>query len=219
MKFAGAVKLTKILPMAIAVKLNGIEGLMLSINKTIKQAETGTAKALDKFQSNVVKDAKRAAPKNEGKLRNSITGSVTGLKAKVVVTANYAAYLEFGTRKFAAKYVATLPQDWKTYAATFKGSGGGTFDQFLQDLLQWVKAKKLRLEPKQMEQGDSYTASGKLRQNKKPKKQTIAEGQEQLAYVIALNILVEGIRAQPYLYPAVVKNTPVLIADIKKVFE
>lgn len=203
----------------IAIQLKGLDGLMVAVNKTIAKAEAETRVALLDFASNVTKDAKTSAPANEGYLRNSIHSSIVGMVSKVTVTANYAAYLEFGTRKFAAKYVATLPQDWQTYAALFKGSGGGTFDQFLQDLLQWVKAKGLRLNPKQFEQGDSFTTSGTLRQNRKAKKQTILEGQQQLAYVIALKIMVEGIRAQPFLYPAVVKHTPKLIDDIKKVFD
>ena len=205
MKYYVAVKLTNLLPMAIAVNLKGLDGVMVAINKTIKEAEAGTAKALDKFQSNVVKQAKRDAPANEGMLRNSISGTVTGLQAKIVVTANYAAYLEFGTRKFAAKYVATLPQDWQSYAATFRGKGGGTFDQFIQDIMQWVRQKGI---------GAQLTKSGNVSESK-----SSLDAMQSAAYAIALNILQNGIRAQPFLYPAVKDHTPILIADIKKVFE
>jgi HK97 gp10 family phage protein len=191
--------------MAIAVSLKGLDGIMVAVNKTIAEAEAGTIKALDKFQSNVVADAKRAAPANEGNLRNSISGSVTGTQAKVVATSNYAAYLEFGTRKFAAKYVATLPADWQTYAATFKGKGGGTFEQFIEDIMKWVKAKGI---------GGFQTKSGNVSKSKDSQ-----AAQKQAAYTIALHILRNGIRPQPFLYPAVTKHTPVLITDIKKVFE
>ena len=191
--------------MAIAVSLKGLDGFMASVNKTIAEAEAGTIKALDKFQSNVVADAKRAAPANEGNLRNSISGSVTGTQAKIVVTANYAAYLEFGTRKFAASYVATLPADWQAYAATFKGKGGGTMDQFIQDIMQWVRAKGI---------GGIKTKSGNVSESK-----SSLDAMQQAAYSIALYILRNGIRAQPYLYPSVVKHTPTLVTDIKKVFE
>lgn len=191
--------------MPITINLKGLDGLMVAINKTVKEAEAGTSKALLTFAKAVEKDAKTNAPANEGNLRNSINGSVTGLQAKVVVTANYAAYLEFGTRKFAAKYVATLPPDWKSYAATFKGKGGGTMDQFIQDIMQWVQQKGI---------GGLKTKSG----NVSGSKDSLAAMQS-AAYAIALNILQNGIRAQPFLYPAVVKNEPKLIADIKKVFE
>lgn len=199
--------------MPIAVKLTGIDGLMTAINKTIAQAEKETNIALNKFSDNVVKDAKtqlqrgsgRGPTSNTGNLANSITGAVTGNQAKITVTANYAAYIEFGTRKFAAKYVATLPQDWKTYAATFKGKGGGTLDEFIQDIMQWVRQKGI---------GGRLTKSGNVSESK----DSLSDMQS-AAYAIALNILQNGIRAQPFLYPAVVKNTPILIADIKKIFE
>jgi len=193
--------------MAIAIDLKGLDGLMISINKTIKQAEAETNKALDKFQSNVVTDAKRDAPNNEGGLWNSIRGTVINNQAKIVVTANYAAYIEFGTRKFAAKYVATLPQDWQTYAATFRGNreGKGTFDQFIQDIMQWVRQKGI---------GGLQTKSGNISESK-----SSLDAMQSAAYAIALNILQNGIRPQPFLYPAVKKHTPILIDDIKKVFE
>lgn len=189
----------------IAIKLTGLDGLMVAVNKTVAETEAQTHKALVTFAKNVETDAKRAAPANEGNLRNSIVDTVTGLQAKVTVTANYAAYLEFGTRKFAARYVATLPQDWKTYAATFKGKGGGTMDQFIQDIMQWVQQKGI---------GGIKTKSGNVSGSKDS-----LSAMQSAAYAIALNILQNGIRAQPFLYPAVVKHTPKLITDIKAVFD
>jgi hypothetical protein len=60
---------------------------------------------------------------------------------KVGAATIYAAFLEFGTRKYAAQYVASLPADWKSYAATFKGSSGGSFDELLKAIMGWVKRK------------------------------------------------------------------------------
>lgn len=198
--------------MPIAIKLTGIDGLMTAINKTIAQADKETKVALNKFSDNVVKDAKaqlqhgtgKGPTSNTGHLANSINGTVTGNQAKITVTANYAAYIEFGTRKFAAKYVATLPADWKAYASTFKGKGGGTLDEFIQDIMQWVRQKGI---------GGQLTKSGNLSEKK-----SSLDAMQQAAYAIALNILQNGIRAQPFLYPAVVKNTQPLIDDIKKIF-
>lgn len=191
--------------MAIAVKLTGLDGIMVAINKTVKDAEKETKVALETFASAVEKQAKKNAPANEGNLRNSIVGTVKGMTASITVTANYAAYLEFGTRKFAARYVATLPADWKAYAATFKGKGGGTFDQFIQDIMQWVRQKGI---------GALTTKSGNVSESKGS-----LDAMQSAAYAIALNILQNGIRAQPYLFPAVTDHTPKLIEDIKKVFE
>jgi hypothetical protein len=72
--------------------------------------------------------------------------------------------------------------------------------------MQWVRQKGIG--------GYISFKTGKVRQSK----DSLAR-QEQDAYVIARSILINGIRAQPYLYPAVTKNTPKLIEGIKKVFE
>jgi len=188
----------------LSIKLNGLDNLIATVEKTAKRAESETKVALTKFVKNTETEAKRLAPANEGRLRNSINGTVDGFTAKITVTADYAAYLEFGTRKFAARYVATLPQDWQSYAATFRGKGGGTFDQFIQDIMQWVRQKGI---------GGLKTKSGRTSESK-----SSLDAMQQAAYAIALNILQNGIRPQPFVYPAVTKNTPVLEADIKKVF-
>lgn len=199
--------------MSIAIKLTGIDGLMASIDKTIKQVNDGTHKALGTFAKNVETTAKSTlntgrppfgATSNTGALANSITGDVQDFTATIVVRANSGAYIEFGTRKFAAKYVATLPQDWATYAAEFRGKGGGTMDQFIQDIMQWVQQKGI---------GGLQTKSG----NVSTSKNSLAAMQS-AAYAIALNILQNGIRAQPFLYPAVKEHTPALIENIKKAF-
>lgn len=188
----------------LSIKLNGLDNLIATVEKTAKRAESETKVALTKFAKNTETEAKRLAPANEGRLRNSINGTVDGFTAKITVTADYAAYLEFGTRKFAARYVATLPQDWQSYAVTFRGKGGGTFDQFIQDIMQWVRQKGI---------GGLKTKSGRTSESK-----SSLDAMQQAAYAIALNILQNGIRPQPFVYPAVTKNTPVLEADIKKVF-
>lgn len=188
----------------LSIKLNGLDNLIATVEKTAKRAESETKVALTKFAKNTETEAKSLAPANEGRLRNSVNGTVDGFTAKITVTADYAAYLEFGTRKFAARYVATLPQDWQSYAATFRGKGGGTFDQFIQDIMQWVRQKGI---------GGLKTKSGRTSESK-----SSLDAMQQAAYAIALNILQNGIRPQPFVYPAVTKNTPVLEADIKKVF-
>ena len=189
----------------VTLKLEGLKGLQLHVDRSVKEAREGTYKALVTWAKNVETQAKRDAPANEGKLRNSIDGSATrDLTAQVVVAADYSAYLEFGTRKFAARYVATLPTDWKAYAATFRGKGGGTLDQFIQDIMQWVRAKGI---------GGLQTKSGNVSTSK-----SSLDAMQQAAYTNALNILQNGIRPHPFLFPAVVAHTPKLEADIKKAF-
>jgi hypothetical protein len=74
-------------------------------------------------------------------LLRSINANYGNGSASVTASTKYAAYIEFGTRKFAAAYVSSLPADWQTYAATFKGKTGGTFKQFLLSIIGWVSRK------------------------------------------------------------------------------
>jgi hypothetical protein len=67
--------------------------------------------------------AKRAAPANTGMLRRSIKANTEKPLVKhITANVNYAAYVEFGTGKYAADYVSGLPAEYADYAAGFKGS-------------------------------------------------------------------------------------------------
>jgi hypothetical protein len=41
---------------------------------------------------------------------------------------------------------------------------------------------------------------------------------EKAAYPIARKIIINGIKQRPFLYPSVIKNTPILIQDIKDIY-
>lgn len=57
-------------------------------------AKTAVARTALRIQD----DAKRAAPVDTGRLRNSIATEVDGLNARVGTNTEYAPYVEFGTR-------------------------------------------------------------------------------------------------------------------------
>lgn len=171
--------------------LSGIASLE---GKAVKVLE----KELDAFGLNVVGTAKRLAPADEGHLRNSISYQRTGLTVEITVAANYAAYLEFGTKGHAAKYVARLPKDWQTFAAQYKGGGGGGLDDFLLSIRDWVKRKKLYRSSK-----GSKRAENEI---------------DGLAYIIALRILQNGVKPHPFLYPAFEQGRADLIKNLKRNF-
>lgn len=167
--------------------------------RTIAQAE------LDTFGLHTSTDAKKGAPVDEGRLRGSISYKLNGLEVTLTVGVEYAAFLEFGTKAFAASYVATLPSNWRDYAATFKGAGGGgSLDEFLLVIMEWVRRK-----------GITGTYSVKTQRRTGNRSARNFEDAE-AAYSIALSILRKGVKPQPYLYPAVNKNYPILIANLKR---
>ena len=180
------------------------EGKFDGISKEIQEK---IQQQLDHFGESVVADAKMSAPVDEGFLRNSITFDKQPLSVEVVVAANYAAYLEFGTRQFAASYVSSLPADWQAFAAQFKGKGGGDMEEFVNRLVEWVRRK-----------GFAGTYSVKTHKRTMGKKQQETDDYA-AAYQIALSIMRKGIKPHPFLYPAVEKNKVELINNLKEILQ
>ena len=68
--------------------------------------------------------AKRRAPIDTGTLRQSIAVTRLGPRRYSVGTnVFYAAYQEFGTGRYAASTVPSLPRSWQTLARKYKGRG------------------------------------------------------------------------------------------------
>lgn len=211
--------------MAVKLEIKGLDATIKRVEALARNTKDEINAELTAFVNDVAKDAKsnlqRNKTSNTGALANSINAdNSVNFSASVTVAKNYGAFVEFGTRKFAAAYVATLPQDWQTYAATFKGGGAGTFDDFVRSIFQWIKERGIKPNPKQFEQGDgSITRRGNYYKPRKKKKVDKEKQLQGLAYVIALKILRDGVRPQPFLYPAIVKNTPLLRERIKNILK
>lgn len=179
----------------ISVNINGIETVIKNVKGVKEEVEKILKREFTTFGIKTVTSAKRKAPVDEGALRNSIAFKLEGLQVEITVGVNYAAYLEFGTKKFAAAYVSTLPLEWQAFAAQFKGKGGGSFEEFVMRLVRWVQIKGL---------------SSKVG---KQSKKTTAEAD---AYAIALYIIRNGIKPHPYFVPAIEENKIILVANLKK---
>ncbi len=162
--------------------------------------------AMDAFGLTWVKNAKELAPTDEGHLKQMINYEIDGVKGVIHISLNantdYAAYIEFGTRKYAAKYVATLPADWRTFAAQFKGkSGGGDMNEFVQRIMAWVLRKGI---------GGQTTKSGNLSRSA-----SSFDAMQSAAYAIAINILQNGVKPHPFMFPAYNIAYKQLIKDLE----
>lgn len=162
------------------VSVTGLDEALRKLD--VKKFNQDINDELTAFGFDVTRDAKQLVPVDEGFLKNSINSVNENLAVTIVVNADYAAYVEFGTRKFASAYIATLPADWQTFAAQYRGPGGGSFKEFVMRLVGWCKRKGI---------------------------------DEKAAYPIARAILIDGIKAQPFLYPAYEKNRIELIKRLK----
>jgi HK97 gp10 family phage protein len=185
------------------VKLEGFDEALKKLD--VSKLKSDIQDELNAFGLDVEQDAKQLAPVDEGRLKNAIYWKPVTEAGKISVevgcAVDYAAYLEFGTRKFAAAYVGSLPTDWKVLAAQYKGKGGGSFHDMVVALTQWVLRK-----------GISAT---KTKSGNNSKSQDSLEGQYRAAYNIAKWILINGIKPHPFLFPAVEKNRTKLLDRLK----
>lgn len=128
----------------IKIETKGIEALVKKFDQLSKEGQADVQSALNDWADRTAADAKTLVSANssdEGALLRSISPVYGSGNASVISTSKYAAYIEFGTRKFAAAYVSSLPQDWATYAATFQGPAGGTFAELVRSIMEWCRRK------------------------------------------------------------------------------
>lgn len=164
---------------------NGFIAMSAALEKGIDDALNGAALEIEVT-------AKRLAPKDRGTIAQMISANISGhLEKEVNVNAFYAAWIEFGTGKYAAAYVSTLPAEWKAYASQFRGKSGGTFDEMIERLSEWVRRKGI----------------------------ATAKDAKKVGYLIARSILRNGVRPHPFLYPAFEQQRPLIIQDIENVIK
>lgn len=86
----------------------------------------------------IEKDAKIYAPKNFGKLAQSIShAKIKESNYKITVNETYGAYLEFGTGSTKVK----VPPEFEETARSFMGKKTGTFADFIKAMTLYFEAK------------------------------------------------------------------------------
>lgn len=187
--------------MAFGMDLSGIPRLEKKLEEIKNNVSTELAKEISASTLRIEKAAKRLAPVNMGTLRQSIHAtSKDKLTHYVEVGASYGAYVEFGTGG-----KVSIPAGYEDYAATFKGSKGGSLDDMIKALTLWVKRKGLA--------GTYSPTTGRRQGGTKLK----LSQDEKLARFLAIKILRNGIRPQPFLIPAYEAEKPKLMDKIKKI--
>ena len=121
-------------------KIKGLDKVLKKLSKFGDEADKSILLLTRSNAQEIAADAKRNAPVNFGKLRQSIVSEQVNEKDSlsyvVGVNAEYGAYVEFGT---GAK--VQVPSEFSDMAARFKGGRGGSFEQGLQAIKDWCKAK------------------------------------------------------------------------------
>jgi HK97 gp10 family phage protein len=189
----------------ITFSINGIDKLKERIQAMDQKVKDALAMELRASAMKIQRDAKRNAPVDMGTLRNSIYMDYDYQNNKLTYTvgasASYAPYIEFGTGGS-----VKVPPQYSNYALTFKGKSktGGTLDEFMLALMDWVKRK-----------GITGTYSVKTQRRTGSRGSRMSEDYD-VAFAIMLKILKKGINPQPFLLPAYEAEKVNLVKKIKQ---
>jgi len=194
---------------------------LLKGSQQLKELEKNLGQAVDeKLTANVTTIATTAKTlaarfKDNGGLEASINPKVDiPLEKHVTVNANYAAFVEFGTGKYAAAHIGTLPADWQAFAASFRRQkGSGTAYDFFLQLIAWVKRHSQFKEGKIT--GTHSAKTGRRTGNKSRRDAEDAAA----AYLIMRKIFRDGVKAQPFLYPAYDQQREQIKKDVETVLK
>lgn len=125
------------------LEVKGLDAVVKKFETLSNESQAMVQVALNAWADATATDAINMAPTDETGLRKSIKPEYGNGSASVKVMAKYGAYMEFGTRKFAAQYISSLPNDWQTFANEFKGpmEGGGNFKEMVKSIMAWCGRK------------------------------------------------------------------------------
>lgn len=120
------------------IEVKGFDTLLKQVAALPMEIQKKISYEIEASCLTIVRNAKRNAPVNMGRLRQGITYIKHGmLNFEIISAANYSAYMEFGTKTLVA-----IPAGYEYLAAPFKGvsidTGGMTLKQAIYT---WAKQK------------------------------------------------------------------------------
>ena len=120
-----------------ASQVKGISDVVKELRKFGKDIEKEIDAETEAIAFQIEKDAKKLAPKNFGKLAQSISKEkVSESNYKITVNEDYGGYMEFGTGT-----KVNVPTEFKDLANEFKTGKRGSFKEALESIKIWCRAK------------------------------------------------------------------------------
>ena len=120
-----------------SVTIKGVASTIAELRAFGEKAEKLIDAETQAIAIQIEADAKKLAPKNFGKLAQSISRlKVKPALYKVTVNELYGAYMEFGTGS-----KVNVPAEFADMANTFKGKKQGTFKQGLEAIKVWCRSR------------------------------------------------------------------------------
>jgi hypothetical protein len=184
--------------------ITGVNETIAGFKSLGDNAERVAASVVSANADNIVLEAKQSAPADLGGIRQGIIKEqLAPTLFAIAATAPESAYQEFGTGG-----KVDIPAEMADIASEFQGAGGGSFQDFILALTEWVRRH-----------GGGYGSSYSIATHRRVgNRASNANIDEQAAYAIARSILKNGLKPQPYLYPAFVTKSPDLLPALQDAF-
>lgn len=153
----------------------------------------------------IMLDAKRQAPINESILRKSISKmQESPFEWTIVADSKHAAFMEFGTRT-----LVSIPPGAEEIAReaerVYYSGNRGTIKDMERAIRRWVKLKGI---------AGTYSVKTRRRTGSKATRQ---REDDSVVFLIMRKILKVGVKPQPFFYPAIQREVPILERKIKNI--
>jgi hypothetical protein len=183
--------------MSATVKITGLKEVQAQIEKFANELPKKADAIVKSGVYKMAENAKEDVPVDMGAMKGQISVKTNGFADySMVSNASYSPYLEFGTK---GNYQPIPGID----ASEFKGKGGDG-KGFFENILRWVKRKRL---------AGTYSVKTQRRTGKKADRE---KQDEQVAWAIYLSILKHGIKAHPFFFKQGDKYGPEIIKQIEQ---
>jgi hypothetical protein len=185
---------------AFTIDIKNIEDAFKRIATLENNLTEGVDQAIDDSAEAIAKEARNNTRTNGTFDEGALAGRINVNRQKKYereVGANvfYAPYIEFGT-----KTKVSVPPELSAYASQFQGKGKGSFKDLVAAIAAWVKRKGIKT--------GTYSVKTRRRQGNKAQKEKEDNG---LIWAIAVSIARKGIRASPFMFPALNEEKPKLL--------
>lgn len=163
-------------------EVKGLDRLLKIFNQLPQQVQSEMGAELEITANEIRDGAKRDAPVDEARVRNSISTQKNSItEFTTVAQSSYAGYLEFGTKTY-----VSVPAGLEDVAGSLKGPGEGSGNPY-EALQGWVKRK-----------GIAGTYSIKTKRLSKSKKSQ--DNIKMIAFIIWRHIKKFGIKPHPFFF-------------------
>lgn len=173
--------------------MDDVQKLLSNLAAASKEVEVEVQVAAFEIEAEAKRNIQRNGSKDQGLLSSSgtVIADSNGRTFTIWFQAYYAPFVEFGTGQ-----QVQVQSEWKELAAQYHtGYSRGTFDDFISNIIDWMKRKGIQ-----------------------PRSGTDPGDYDNSAFYIALKILHNGLAPRPFLFPAYDKVRVKLIQRVQQIY-